>query len=113
MSGSLNLYGGFIDTTTNEGVKLINNAIQNFKNPLIGTFSLDAKDATKFTREIKDLGSQFGYEYDLKNLPTERTITAGENDGDADVLTYGERINLLETFSDENIDHARRMATVT
>ena len=74
---------------------------------------MDAKDATKFTRVIRDLGSQFGYEYDLKNLPTERTITAGENDGDADVVTYGERINLLETFSDENIDHARRMATVT
>ena len=76
MSGSLNLYGGFIDTTTNEGVKLINNAIQNFKNPLIGTFSLNTNDATKFTRVIRDLGSQYGYEYDLKNLPTERTVTA-------------------------------------
>ena len=70
MSGLLNLYGGFIDITTSEGVKLINNAIQNFKSPLIGTLKLNSEDAAKFIRAIRDPGSQYGYEYDLKNLPT-------------------------------------------
>ena len=113
MLGLLNLYGGFINITTSEGVKLINNVIQNFKSPLIGTLKLSSEDAVKFIWVIRDLGSQYGYEYDVKNLPTVQTVTTGANAGDPDIVTFGERVNLLETFSDENIDHARKMATVT
>ena len=90
MSGSLNLYGGFIDITTSEGVKLINKAIQNFKTPLIGTLSMNSDDAARFIQAIRDFGSQYGNEYDLKNLPTEQTVTAGANAGDPDVVMYEE-----------------------
>ena len=106
MSGQLNLYGEFIDITSSEGVTLLNNAIHNFKSPLIGALKLSSEDAPKFIRAIRDLGSQCGYEYDLKNLPMVRTVTARANAGDPDVVTFGDRVNLLENFSDENIDHA-------
>jgi hypothetical protein len=89
MSGRLNLYGGFIDITTAEGVKLVKNAIHNFKSPLIGTIRLTAEHAPKFIRSIRDLGSQYGYEYNLKILPTLQTVTAGANAGDPDVITFG------------------------
>ena len=113
MSGRLNLYGDYIDIVTSEGAKLVNNAIHNFKSPLIGTIKLNADHAAKFIRAVRELGSQYGYEYDLKNLPTVRTVTAAAVAGDPDVITFGSRVNLLEAFSDENIDHARKMATVT
>ena len=113
MSGRLNLYGDYIDIGTSEGAKLVNNAIHNFKSPLIGTIKLNADHAAKFIRAVRELGSQYGYEYDLKNLPTVRTVTAAAVAGDPDVITFGSRVNLLEAFSDENIDHARKMATVT
>ena len=113
MSGSLNLYGDYIDISTAEGAKLLNNAIHNFKSPLIGTIKLDADHAPKFIRALGQLASQYGYEHDLKHLPTERTVTAAADAGDPDVITYGGRVNLLESFSDENVDHARKMATVT
>ena len=45
------------DSTTSEGVKLINNVIQNFKTPLIGTLSLNSDDAAKLIRAIRDPGS--------------------------------------------------------
>ena len=70
MSGRLNLYGDYIDIGTAEGVKLVNNAIHNFKSSLIGTIKLTAEHAPKFIRAIRELGSQYGYEFDLKNLPT-------------------------------------------
>jgi hypothetical protein len=113
MSGRLNLYGDYIDIGTAEGVKLVNNAIHNFKSSLIGTIKLTAEHAPKFIRAIRELGSQYGYEFDLKNLPTVRTVTASPTAGDPDIITFGNRINLLETFSDDNIDHARKMASVT
>ena len=112
MSGRLNLYGDYIDIGTAEGVKLVNNAIHNFKSSLIGTIKLTAEHAPKFIRAIRELGSQYGYEFDLKNLPTVRTVTASATAGDPDIITFGTRVNLLETVSGENIDHARKMASV-
>lgn len=112
MSGRLNLYGDYIDISTSEGAKLVNNAIHNFKSPLIGTIKLNADHAPKFIRALRELGSQYGYEFDLKNLPTVRTVTPAAVAGAPDVITFGSRVNLLEAFSDENIDHARKMATV-
>lgn len=59
MSGQLNLYGEFVDITSSEGVKLLNNAIHNFKSPSIGTLQLCSDDAAKFIWAIRDLGSQY------------------------------------------------------
>ena len=70
MSGRLNLYGDYIDIGTSEGAKLVRNAIHNFKSPLIGTIKLIADHAAKFIRAIRELGSQYEFEYDLKSLPT-------------------------------------------
>ena len=77
MSGRLNLYGDYIDIGTSEGAKLVNNAIHNFKSPLIGTIKLNADHAAKFILAIRELASQYGFKYDLKNLPTVGTVTAG------------------------------------
>ena len=64
MSGRLNLYGEYIGIITSEGVKLVNNAILNFKPPLIGTIKLTVDHPTKFIRAIRELLSQYGYEFD-------------------------------------------------
>ena len=61
---------------------------------------------------IRELGSQYEYEFNLKNLPTVRTVTAAAVAGDPDVITFGSQVNLLGAFSDENINHAHKMATV-
>ena len=112
MSGHLNLYGDYINIGTSEGAKLVNNAIHNFKSPLIGTIKLNVDHAAKFIRAVTELGSQYGYEFNLKNLPTVLTVTAAAVGGDSDVITFGSQVNLLEAFLVENIDHARKMANI-
>ena len=72
MSGCLNLYGDYMGIVTAEGAKLVNNVIYTFKSPLCGTIKLTVDHAAKPIRAIRELGSQYGYEFDLKNLPKYR-----------------------------------------
>ena len=41
-----------------------------------------------------------------------QTVTTTAVAGDPDVITFEIQVNLLEAFSDEDNDHARKMATV-
>ena len=61
----------------------------NFKSPLIGTMKLTTEHTSKCIRSIRELGSQYGYEYDLKTLPSVRMVTAAAVPGDPDVITFG------------------------
>ena len=112
MAFTLNVYRDYIDATSDTGIKLINSAIHQFKSPLIGTIQLSASDASKLTRAISNLASQYGYDFLLSRTPTTKTVVPGVNPGDAATITYGDRINLLENFSDTNIDATRKHATV-
>ena len=89
MSEQLNLYGTYIDIGTAEGAKLVNNAIHNFKSPLIGTIELTTEHTPKFILAIRELGSQNRFKYDLKNLPTVQTMTDVDIAGNPDVITVG------------------------
>jgi hypothetical protein len=112
MAYSLNVYCDFIDATLDTGIKLINSVIHQFKSPLIGTIQLSSSDALKFTKAISNLANQYGSDFLLPNTLTTNTVVPGVNPGDAATITNGDCINLLETFSDTNIDAARKHATV-
>ena len=84
----MNPYGNYINIVKSEGAKIVDNAIHTFKSPLIGTIKLNADHAAKFIRAIKELGSQYGFEYNLKNLPTVRTVTTAAVAGDPAVITF-------------------------
>ena len=111
MAFNLNVYSSFIDTTSDAGIKLMNNAIHQFKSPLIGTLKLAACDAAKIIKAVSGLSNQYGYDFLIQNTPTSRTLVAGANPNDPDVITLGDNINLLETFSDSNIDAAKKYAS--
>ena len=112
MAFSLNLYRNYVDISTPGGVKLINSAIHQFKDPLVGTIKLSSENAAKAIQAISTLANQYGYEYLLKNLPSEKISTPAAAAGDPAVITFGNPINLLETFSDANIQNARKYASV-
>lgn len=114
MSLSLNRYRDYFDPSSKEGIALINNAIYNFQCPLEGAdkISLQSKDAQKLHDTVLRLATQFGYDFMIKNMPTTRVVTPGANPGDPPVITFGNRINLLETYAANNIERCRRNATI-
>ena len=110
MSLSLNRYREYFDPSSKEGIVLLNNAIYNFQSPLEGAdkIALQSKDAQKLHDTVLRLATQFGYDFMIKNMPTTHVVTPGANPGDPPIITFADRINLLETYAANNIECCRR-----
>ena len=112
---SLNRFRQYIDNSSNEGVKLYNSALYDFKNPLDSDkkLSLTPKDAASFVNIVNRLSNQFGYDFMIQNIPTTRTITPGADPAvDPDIITFGGHRNLLESYSPNNIEFTRKYASL-
>ena len=113
MTTSLNIYRDYFDTSTREGIALYNAAVNNFKCPNEEKLSLHPKDATKFVDTVSALAIQYAYDFLIEHLPTTRTVTPGVNVGDPQTITYGDHINIIETYASNNVERARKLASLT
>lgn len=111
---TLNRFREYIDPSSKEGISLMNAAIYDFKSPLQPEerIALDSKDGVRFRETIKRLSNQYGYDYLLKNVPSTRTSTPAADPGDPPTITYGGEINLLESYSAENISLCKKKASL-
>lgn len=93
---------------------MLNAAIYDFKSPLEPTerISFESnKDGIRFREAIKRLANQYGYDYIMKNVHTERTSTPAANAGDPPTITYGGEINLLESYTSDNVSFCKKKAS--
>ena len=104
-----NSYRNFIDITTKEGQALVVNAIDKFTSPLTGDdrIALTGSHFQKLKDNILRLGSRFGYDGLFKRVTTVQTTDA---DG---TVTYSNPINMLERYSDDNVELAQKHASFT
>jgi hypothetical protein len=109
MASHLNSYRNFIDIKTKEGQALVSNAINKYASPLTGDdrISLTGTSFQKLKNNLLRISSRFGYDYLIKFVHTVRTVNAA---GDA---TYSNPINMLERYSDDNVNLARKHASYT
>jgi hypothetical protein len=105
----LNSYRNFIDITTKEGQALVVNAIDKFTSPLTGDdrIALTGSHFQKLKDNILRLGSRFGYDGLFKRVTMVQTTDA---DG---TVTYSNPINMLERYSDDNVELAQKHASFT
>jgi hypothetical protein len=122
MASQLNSYCNFIDIQTKEGQALVSNAINKFTSPLLGKdrISLIGTNFQKLKDNIYWLGSCFGYNYLYKRCATVKVfipeVIADLCNGIVGVpeqLYYTNPINMLEKYSDGNIELARKHASLT
>ena len=121
MASQLNSYRNFIDIKTKEGQALVSNAIDKFTSPLAGDerISLIGSDFQKLKYNINHLGSHYGYDYLFKRCGTLRfdtpVIVADPADGILAApasVSYVAPINMLERYSDGNIELAQMHASL-
>jgi hypothetical protein len=124
MASQLNSYRNFINIGNKEGKTLVANAIDKFISPLIDDerISLVAKDYQKLKDNVNRLGSHYGYNHLFKHCATTK-IVIPEIIADAtatppiagvpESITYSGDINLLETYSDENVELTIKHASLT
>ncbi len=105
----MNSYRNFIDIKTKEGQALVSNAINKYVSPLTGDdcISLTGTSFQKLKDNLLHISSRFGYDYLIKVIHTVRTVDAA---GDA---TYSNPINMLERYSDNNVNLAQMHALYT
>jgi hypothetical protein len=109
MASQLNSYRNFIDIKTKEGQALVSNAIDKYVSPLAGDnhISLSSISFQKLKDNLLCLSSRFGYDYLIKIVNTVRSINAA-----GDVI-YSDPINMLERYLDDNVNLARKHASLT
>ena len=78
MSAAFNPYAGYIDLSTDQGIKLYANATETFSSQLKGKVKLEPVDADKLKKEVTDLANRFGYRYTIENIPTVRTVVPAD-----------------------------------
>jgi hypothetical protein len=117
MASQLNSYCNFIDIQTKEGQALVSNAIDKFTSPLLGQdrVSLIGTTFQKLKGNIYWLRSCFGYNYLYKCCATVKVFIP---EVIADLCNpeqfyYMNPINMLEKYSNENIDLAQKHASLS
>ena len=114
---TLNRFRQYIDPDTKDGLLLIKAATIDFKSPVEKLFTLnpDGLEAERFISAIKETSRTFGYDYLVKNVPGLRVETVVEEDDGTDttVISYEKHINMLTAFSPDNIETARKAASLT
>jgi hypothetical protein len=109
MTSQLNSYRNFIDIKTKEGQALVSNVTDKYASPLRGDdrISLTGTSFQKLKDNLLCLSSRFGYDYPIKVVNTVQIVDAAEN------ATFSIPINMLERYSDDNVNLARKHASFT
>ena len=109
MASQLNGYRNFIDIKTKEGQALVSNAIDKYASPLTGEdcISLTGTSFQKLKDNLLRLSSRFGYDYLIKVVNTVQTVDA------TGTATFSIPINMLERYSDDNVNLAQNHALYT
>ena len=86
------------------------NAIDTFISPLVGDerLLLAGSSFQKLKDMILRLGSCYGYDYLIKRVATRRTVDPTTSD-----ITFDQPINMIERYSDDNVELARKHANLT
>ncbi len=124
MASQLNGFRNFIDIRNKEGQALVSNAVDKFISPLVGDerVQLLGKDFQKLKDNLLRLGLRYGYDYLIKHCATVWTvfpeIVADDTAvppiaGIPEEISYTERINILEHYSDKKIVLACKYASLT
>ncbi|MGL6008733.1 MAG: hypothetical protein ACRC1D_04680 [Culicoidibacterales bacterium] len=106
----MNSYRNFINIKTKEGQAALANAIDKFTSPLVGDerLSLAGSSFQKLKDIILRLGSCYGYDYLIKKVSTRRTVDQMTGD-----VTFDLPINMIERYSDDNVELAQKHASYT
>ena len=99
-------YGQYHASNSKEHMSLRNAAINNFTPDR--TFQLDQKNANDYLSQISDLGQNFCYLGMTSRVPTECDIDAA----DANVITFREKKDIINTFEEITSDHVQKNATM-
>ena len=94
---------------------MLNAAIYEFKSPLEPSerISFESnKDGLRFRETLKRLANQYGYNFIMKNVHTERSSTPAANAGDPPTIAYGGAINLLESYTSDNVSFCKKRASI-
>jgi hypothetical protein len=122
MASQLNIYCNLIDIQTKEGQALVSNVIDKFTSPLLfqDRISLIGTNFQKLKDNIYRLGFCFGYDYLYKHCATVimfiPEVIADLHNGIVGVpkqLYYANPINMLEKYSDGNIELSQKHASLT
>jgi hypothetical protein len=110
MVSQLNSFRNYIDIKTKEGQAFVANAIDKFTSPLVGDkrLSLVGSSFQKLKDMIIRLGSCYGYNYLIKRVATRRTVDPTTGD-----ITFDQHINMIERYSNDNVELARKHANLT
>ena len=130
MTSYLNAYRNFIDITTKDGQTLLSNATDKFESPLIGDNKISLRPGGKDYQRLKDnltrLLQRYGFQYQLQNVPTVRTVTPAippviadpalgivDAPGVPEAITYTNEINMLEVYSDKLLEISQKNSSMT
>ena len=130
MTSYLNAYRNFIDITTKDGQALLSNATDKFESPLIGDNKISLRPGGKDYQRLKDnltrLSQRYGYQYQLLNVPTVRTVIPAippviedlalgiaAAPGVPEAITYTNEINMLEVYSDKLLEISQKNSSMT
>ena len=130
MTSYLNAYRNFIDITTKDGQALLSNATDKFESPLIGDNKISLRPGGKDFQRLKDeltrLSQRYGFQYQLQNVPTVRTVVPAIPAVIANpalgisaapevpqVTTYTNEINMLEVYSDKLLEISQKNSSMT
>jgi hypothetical protein len=114
---SLNRYRNYIDPDTKDGILLIKAATIDFKPPVGDSFTLapDKLEAERFISTVKDTSRAYGYDFLIKNVPSERveTTTRADDGTETTTISFNKHINLFDAFSPDNLEICQKAASVT
>ena len=130
MTSYLNAYRNFIDITTKDGQTLLSNATDKFESPLIGDNKISLRPGGKDYQRLKDnltrLSQRYGFQYQLQNVLTVRTVTPAiptviadpalgidAAPGVPEAITYTNEINMLEVYSDKLLEISQKNSSMT
>ena len=130
MTSYLNAYRNFIDITTKDGQALLSNATDKFESPLIGDNKISLRPGGKDYQRLKDnltrLLQRYGYQYQVQNVPTVRTVIPAippviedlalgiaAAPGVPEAITYTNEINMLEVYSDKLLEISQKNSSMT
>ena len=104
---STNAYGRFYAPESKEYIQLDQAATIEFQPTK--RYDLTPANAESFCKDLEKHAKQYGTYIRLKRVPTTRTV----DDADANIITLGDHVNILQTYQSVTSEIAQNVATET
>lgn len=104
---STNAYGRFYAPESKEYIQLDQAATIEFQPTK--RYDLTPANAESFCKDLEKYSKQYGTYIRLKRVPTTRTV----DDADANIITLGDHVNILQTYQSVTSEIAQNVATET